>query len=123
MTDERPQPGMDGKVYHLVPEAEWKRKSSGALYSPEAFDQDGFIHCTIGVENLLAVGNMFYAEDHRPYLALEIDVNRVDAPVRFDDDTRVYPHIYGDLPTEAVVDVFVVVRSADGSFMELVRNP
>lgn len=122
MTGKRRWPGSDGQVFHLTPKVEWERQRQKAAYTPEAYAEDGFIHCTIGVENLIAVGNMFYKGDHRPFVALVVDTDRVEAPIRFEDESEIYPHIYGALPTDAVTDAFTVVRAADGSFMELVRD-
>lgn len=123
MSQKRRWPGREGEMYHLAPTAEWEQQRDGASYTPAAYEADGFIHCTIGVENLIAVGNLFYQADHRPYLALVIDAVQVKAEIRFDDDTGIYPHIYGVLPVHAVVAEYQVVRAADGSFMELVREP
>lgn len=112
----------DAPVYHLVPEPIWESYGNGPEYIPESYDQDGFIHCTRGEANLIAVANAFYMNDERPYLALEIDIEHVAAPVRYDDESRIYPHIHGPLPAEAVISVSRVVRSADGSFERLIDS-
>ncbi|MGI8644680.1 MAG: DUF952 domain-containing protein [Thermomicrobiales bacterium] len=112
----------EGPVFHLAPEEDWDRQRHKMTYVPEAYAEDGFIHCTIGTENLIAVGNMFYQSDHRPYVALVVEPDRVESPIRFDDESGIYPHIYGTLPTAAVTTTYRVVRAADGSFMELVRD-
>lgn len=43
--------------------------------------------------------------DHRPYLAVVIDLDRVSSPVQYEDERRIYPHIHGPLPAEAVLGV------------------
>lgn len=120
MVDDRQWPGSDGPVLHLVPLDVWEQQCNNVSYRPEAYEHDGFIHCTIGAENAIAVGNLFYTGDHRPYLAVQIDIARIKAPVRFEDDAKIYPHIYGELPFEAIERSFRVVRAADGSFIELI---
>ena len=107
-----------GRTFHLTPEPVWVEQAGANTYRPEGFDADGFIHCTDGEVNLLAVANAFYQTDRRPYLVLVIDLDRVTAPVRYDDPERIYPHIYGPLNRDAVVEVRRAVRLADGSFAE-----
>lgn len=106
-----------GQTYHLAPEAVWTAQAETDAYRPEAFAADGFIHCTDGEVNLLAVANLYYQGDKRPHVVLVIDLDRVAAPVRYEDEARIYPHVYGPLNPEAVVEVRRAVRAADGSFV------
>ena len=110
-------PAAAGRTFHLTPESVWLAQSEAAVYQPEAFAAEGFIHCTDGEENLIAVANAFYRGDRRPYLALVIDLARVAAPVRYDDPERIYPHVHGLLNRDAVVEVRRVTRGGDGAFL------
>lgn len=109
-------------TFHLTPEEVWNAQHAVAAYLPEAYPRDGFIHCTDGEANVLAVGNAFYRDDARPYVALVLDQNRLSVPVRYEDDARIYPHIYGPLNREAVVAVRRVVRAPDGTFVGIVAS-
>jgi uncharacterized protein (DUF952 family) len=104
-------------VYHLVPREEFERQDPAADYLPVAFPTDGFIHLTEGADELAAVGNRYYRDDPRPFVALVIDLNRVRAPVRYEDPRRVYPHVYGPLNRDAIVAVLDVPRQPDGTFL------
>jgi len=106
-------------TYHLTPTEVWEAQASANAYTPEALDADGFIHCTDGEANLLAVANAFYQADRRPHVVLSIDVARVTAPIRYEDPARLYPHIYGPLDRDAVIAVRRVTRLADGSFAQI----
>jgi len=108
-----------GHTYHLTPEPVWRAQEQQQAYQPEAFEVDGFIHCTDGEVNLLAVANAFYQADQRPYVVLVLDRDRINAPVRFEDADRIFPHIYGALNRDAVVDVRRAIRLADGSFVSI----
>jgi uncharacterized protein (DUF952 family) len=44
----------------------------------------------------------------------------LQSPVRYDDPAQIYPHIYGPINLDAVVEVRRVIRLADGSFSEIV---
>ena len=103
-------------TYHLVPKPIWDERGDKPEYVPDAFAADGFIHCTNGLDPLLAVANMFYRGDERDYLVLELDTTRITAELRYDDDERVYPHIYGPLNTDAVTGTLAVIREPDGTF-------
>lgn len=106
-----------GLAYHLTPTETWDRQKASGLYLPEAFEQDGFIHTTNGLGPLLEVANLFYQGDGRDYRVLVLSVPDLNADVRYDDDNRIYPHIYGPLNTSAVVGVLPVRRGDDGAFL------
>ena len=107
----------DSRYLHLVPTESWKAQKSGPTYVPEAYDQDGFIHLTIGEANLMEVANLFYKQDAREYSVLELDKVRITARVQFDDESGRYPHVYGPLNVDAVVAVYPVRREKDGTFI------
>lgn len=107
----RPEPFL-----HLTPEEVWQAQAGSGSYRPEAYEDDGFIHCTIGDDNLIAVANAFYMTDPRTQVALVIDPKSLTAPVRFEDPARVFPHLYGPLNVEAVSAVRRVRRNADGTY-------
>ncbi len=102
---------------HLVPAPTWEEQRGNATYLPEAYEADGFIHCTIGDGRMLAVANMFYTGDPRPFLALTLDPDRITSEVRFEDPDSVFPHIYGPLQTAAVTGHRTVDRDDQGRFI------
>ena len=110
-----------GVAYHLLAAEVWEHARSGGTYTPDRFAEDGFIHCTNGLEELVAVANRYYRDDARPYVALALDLTRVTSPVRYDDPDQIYPHIYGSLNLSAVIDVLRAERSPDGTFLAFHR--
>jgi uncharacterized protein (DUF952 family) len=108
-----------GITYHLVPEPVWERSRRAATYMPEAYGQDGFIHCTNGTDQLITVANMFYLNDPRPFRVLVLDVASIESEVRYDDPDRVFPHVYGPLNTSAVRGELAVSRDDDGTFLSI----
>lgn len=103
-------------TYHLVPVPVWEESGGEPEYMPEAFEADGFIHCTNGLEPLRQMGNIFYKNDDRKHLVLVLDTTRITSEVRYDDPDEIYPHIYGPLNTDAVIGTLTVEREADGAF-------
>ena len=81
---------------------------------PAAYAEDGFVHCTDGDDEMVAVANRFYAADPRPFLLLTLDLERTGSPWRFDDPERRYPHVYGPIDPASVVEVRRMARTDDG---------
>lgn len=104
-------------TYHLAPRDVWDAQRRESTYLPEGFDQDGFIHCTDGLDELLIIANMFYTEDPREFVVLDLEVPAIESEVRYDDEEERYPHIYGLLNTSAVRGEANVLRDADGAFL------
>ena len=118
-TDSSPARQPRGQTLHLTPEAVWLSQAEAATYQPEPFATEGFIHCTDGEANLINVANRYYRRDPRPHVVLVIDLERVTAPVRYEDPNRIFPHLYGPLNREAVVEVRAIDRSDDETFVGL----
>lgn len=110
-----------GIALHLVPEPVWIEQSPAGTYAPERFAEEGFVHTTYGEETLIEVANRFYAADPRPYLVLDLDLDRLPAEVevRFDEAGPSFPHVYGPLQTAAVRRVRRLERAADGAFLRI----
>ena len=106
-------------ILHLVPEDVWLAQKDESRYLPDGFASERFIHCTHGDDVVIEVGNRYYRDDPRPYLVLEVDLERVAAPVIYEDDERRFPHIYGPLERHAVRRICRIERAADGTFITI----
>ncbi len=109
---------MTRPTLHLVPEAVWDTRDPGEPYLPVAYAEDGFVHCTDGDDEMVAVANRFYRDDPRPFLLLTLDLDRTGSPWRFDDPSGIYPHVYGPIDPGSVMEVRRLLRDPDGSFLE-----
>ncbi len=105
-------------MLHLLPADDWRAARARGRHEPASLADEGFIHCTLGWEELVHVGNRYYRADPRPYLVLTLEPARLDAEWRFDDPGRRYPHVYGPLNLAAVVGVTPIPRAADGTFLD-----
>ena len=105
-------------IYHLTPFDEFYAVPSDQPYRPVTFEQDGFIHCTRGDEQLVVVANRYFREDFRPLLVLAINEDAVTTEVKYEPGTDgvLYPHIYGALNRTAIIGVLRMPRLPDGSF-------
>lgn len=107
------------RTLHLTPAVVWNAQRRSREYRPEAFELNWFIHCTDDVGELMNVGNRYYRDDSREYLALTINCNLLSATVIYEDPARMFPHIYGPLDTKAIERVQRVKRDPGGEFIGL----
>ena len=110
-------------TYHLVPAATWAERSAKDTYAPPSLAAEGFVHCTDGEAELLATGDRYYRDDPRPYLALTIDLDAVDARWGYDDPGRIYPHVHGPIPPQAILGARPIERAPDGRFVRFAPGP
>jgi uncharacterized protein (DUF952 family) len=103
-------------IYHLVPQSTWKQ-AEFAPYRAASLESEGFIHCS-NRNQLAWAANRFYANESE-LLVLSLDVARLTSPVRDEDPGcgEQFPHIYGPINPEAVVQVEELLRGADGRWM------
>jgi len=106
---------------HFIPALRWEAwhaaPDSAARYTPVGFEAEGFVHCTNGDDEMLAVANSIYAGDPGAFVVLDLDLALVGAPWRCDDPGSPYPHVYGPLRRDALRGVRPVLRDAAGSFI------
>ncbi len=104
-------------LYHMLPAAIWQAQPSDTPYRGDTLATEGFIHCTGERELLVTVANNFYRAVDEPFVILCIAADRIAAEVRWESaDGHVFPHIYGPLNLDAVVEIIDFPRGADGIF-------
>jgi len=106
-------------TYHLALADEWSSGSDRETYAPAAYEREGFIHCTDGADEMVATANRHYLGHPGPFVVVEVDLSGLDAPVVYEDERRIYPHVYGRLPRASIVRVLEIVRAADGTFLSI----
>jgi uncharacterized protein (DUF952 family) len=108
-------------IYHLAPAPRWNDWPHGQPYLPAEYAADGFIHCTAGDELMLQVANRFYRQVPDPFVLIVIDPQRLTSELRWeqppDDLAPLFPHIYGPINPESVVEVRIVQRNDTGEFV------
>ena len=109
---------MSARLYHMMPKQAWEALSPAQNYQPDSLATEGFIHCTGSLDLLAEVGNRFYRSHVGNFVLLIIEAQRVQAEIRWEAaDGHLFPHIYGPLNVDAVVDVVDFPRTCDGEFL------
>jgi uncharacterized protein (DUF952 family) len=113
-----------GVIYHLVPIDYWEAQPTDRLYTPADFAREGFIHCTRGDEQIAVVANRYYRNDQRQWLVLVLDEQAITSEIKYElgRDGLLYPHVYGPLNREAVIEVLQMRRDPDGVFQSVKRS-
>ena len=93
-------------IYHITTSAEWEAAKKQGFYLPKQFEQDGFIHCSVE-RQIPGVIDRFY-KGVSGLVKLTIEKQKVEKPILFElahDINEMFPHIYGPLNIDAVVEV------------------
>ncbi len=104
-------------IVHITPRADWEAALAAGSYRAESLDLQGFIHCST-VEQVAGVANTRF-EGATGLVLLVIDPQRLAAELRYEDsyDTGMeFPHIYGLLNLDAVVNVVDYEVGPNGRF-------
>ncbi|ELK39950.1 DUF952 domain-containing protein [Brevibacillus agri] len=94
-------------IYCMCPKAYWEKWADKDHYLPRDYEQEGFIHATKGEELLGKVADRVYGAFDEELYVLIVDETKSPSPVKYEQakDGLLYPHIYGPLHREAIVDV------------------
>jgi len=95
------------RIFHIATLADWKQAQETGSYTTSTYgrtlEQEGFIHAARDVQ-VPVVRDRFYADVTEPLVILEVETDLLDAEVRDEQvGDEVYPHVYGPIPTNAVV--------------------
>ncbi|MEM9790926.1 MAG: DUF952 domain-containing protein [Planctomycetota bacterium] len=104
-------------ILHITTRESWKTAEPTGVYTTPNLREGGFIHLstpaqTAGTANLLFEGR-------RDLVLLVVDTDRLTAELKYEDTEGAgqdFPHLYGPLPCDAVVDVLAFPPGVDGVF-------
>ncbi|MER5280961.1 DUF952 domain-containing protein [Streptomyces sp. NPDC002809] len=103
------------ELLHLTERPLWEAARGIGTYEMSTrgrtLHEEGFIHCSLP-HQLAGVAELLYGAGSRAgdqdLVVLVIDAERLPAPVRYESlppGGEEFPHIYGPVPVEAVVEV------------------
>lgn len=107
--------------FHIASTSDWSAAHLDGAYSRSTRDmslaEQGFIHCSryFQVQSVL---ERYYADHAGKLSLLTINPRRLSSPWRLDvvpGESMSFPHIYGPLNLDAVIETTPIVRSPEGS--------
>jgi uncharacterized protein (DUF952 family) len=103
-------------IYHIVDKKAWKDNARSGAYMPESVASEGFIHCSTA-QQLQDTANRFFKGKSGLLLVL-ISTVQVRAEIKYEQsaDHGIFPHIYGALNLDAVLDTISLIPEPDGTF-------
>lgn len=113
-------------LVHLCVAADWQAALRAGEVASDSLNGAGFIHLSTPQQVHLPANRLFAGRTD--LLVLWVDPGRLSSPLRWesgvpaDPPSMRFPHLYGPLPTAAVVDVARYSPQPDGRFAPLIHR-
>lgn len=103
-------------IYCLCKASYWEQFKDKEEYVPHDYSEEGFIHATKGDDLLISVANHVYKDFTAELLLLVIAEDRITSKVKYEQakDSNLYPHIYGPLNTDAIIEIKYLHKTENG---------
>ena len=105
-------------VVHICLSADWKAAQIAGEYRANSLESEGFIHFS-KPEQAIDTANRYYA-GNKDLLLLWIDTKKLAAELRWETSHGdIYPHLYGPLNLNAILEISNFNPDPDGVFRSL----
>ena len=104
-------------IYHIIPQKNWLLAQKTGIYRPASLETEGFIHCS-DKDQVARSANLHF-KGITGLTLLCINTEKVKAEIRYEDlynSGSLFPHIYGELNLDAVMDVLEFSVEEDETF-------
>lgn len=102
-------------ILHITRREQWAEAKREGYYKADTLGSQGFIHFS-KPHQVEEVAN-FSFEGQKDLVLLLVDTSKVQAEIRYETvGNEVFPHLYGPLNTDAVIEVFDLVPDNVGKF-------
>lgn len=93
-------------LFKILTPKQWEDFQLSGIFKGSPLDiQDGYLHCSTS-QQYQKVRRKFFANELEVIL-LHLDVKKISAPIKWETSPssgEAYPHIYGNLLLDAVID-------------------
>lgn len=103
-------------IYHIAEKSIWNAAQAEGLYRTPSLESEGFIHFSTQ-EQVVTTANRFY-KGRTDLVLLAVESDHLTAPLRYENvlEHGIFPHLYGDLNVDAVVEAIPFTPGSDGYF-------
>jgi uncharacterized protein (DUF952 family) len=107
-------------IFHITSEQSWEQAQRAGSYSSDTLDSEGFIHCSTTWQVMRIANRMYRGQSD--LVLLTIDADKLQAPMRYERPTdnpytaQRFPHIYGPINLDAVIEASPLVPGENGLF-------
>ena len=101
-------------IYHLTYKRSWEAAKPTGEYAAPSLAEEGFIHCSKDITQLLKVSARLYPGDEN-LLVLDVDLDKLPSPIKEEPSRsgEIYPHIYGPLNLDAVTETLEFIIESE----------
>jgi uncharacterized protein (DUF952 family) len=106
-----------GLILHATSRVAWEEARTVGTYTAPSLADEGFIHCSTPEQMTRVAESMLRGQTGLVLLC--IDESRVAADVRYEgyrEDGPRFPHVYGPLNLDAIVEIIDFPARSDGTF-------
>ncbi len=103
-------------ILHITQRQKWAAAKNLGTYRADTLDTEGFMHCSTVAQVLGSADRFFTGQSD--LVILVIDIDRTQSEIRYEgaDANNLFPHIYGKLNIDAVVQAIDLIPATNGSF-------
>jgi uncharacterized protein (DUF952 family) len=112
-------------IFHITSRKDWEAAQAKGEYTAESLPTEGFIHCS-SLHQVLPVAEKLY-RGQSGLVLLEIDPSLLSSTLKWEPpsggppspdipESDLFPHIYGPINLDAVVNVLDFVFDSTGKF-------
>jgi uncharacterized protein (DUF952 family) len=102
-------------ILHITARSHWQKAQQQGVYLAGSLETEGFIHCSTPAQVVATANSFFPGQTGLVLLCIESD--RVQSELRYEgSDGSLFPHLYGQLNLDAVMQVLDFEPNADGNF-------
>lgn len=104
--------------FHIIGSSEWANAEAAGRYEPDSLSSEGFIHLSLR-EQIARPANLLY-RGRSDLVLLVVDGDALVPEVVMEPgshgESELFPHLYGPLNLDAVLEVVGFPPNADGTF-------
>lgn len=95
-------------IYHIAEQKDWLEAVAMGTYRTSSLNDEGFIHCST-LDQVMEVAERLFS-GRTDVVVLEIPEQSLPVMVKYEvaPNGKTYPHIYGEIPLEAVRRVLAI---------------
>ena len=117
-------------IFHITSRADWEAAQGKGEYTAESLQAEGFIHCST-IAQVLPVAEMFFKGQQSGLVLLVIEPTHLSSELKWEhpscggttapppgvpEGDNKFPHVYGPINLDAIVNVHDFIRDAHGNF-------
>jgi len=111
-------------IFHITARTAWTEAQSSGQYIADSLQTEGFIHCS-QLNQVLPVAEKYY-KGQSGLVLLVIEPSHLSSELKWEDPSggtptgvpegEQFPHVYGPINLDAVINVLDFVFDSNGSF-------